>query len=84
MDLTVKFFAKCRESYGNSLKISINLDRLTVLGLLEILENDYNINLKEEFNSGKIIVSKDFEIVSKDDIIENNCEIGIYPPVSGG
>ncbi|MBM7409397.1 MoaD/ThiS family protein [Methanococcus maripaludis] len=84
MDLTIKFFAKCREDFGEGLKISIDLNEVSVLELIEILEKDYNLQLKEDFENGKIIVSKDFEIVSSNDIINKNSEIGIYPPVSGG
>ncbi|WP_459201208.1 MoaD/ThiS family protein [Methanococcus sp. CF] len=84
MDLTIKFFAKCREDFGEGLKISIDLNQVTVLELVEILEKDYNLNLKEDFENGKIILSKNFEIVSSNDVIDKNSEIGIYPPVSGG
>ncbi|ABR54573.1 thiamineS protein [Methanococcus vannielii SB] len=84
MLLTVKFFAKCREIHGNGLIISTDLEKLKISDLIEILSDNYNINLKEEFKNGKIIVSKDFEIVSANDILTKDSEIGIYPPVSGG
>ncbi|MDK2789835.1 MAG: sulfur-carrier protein [Methanothermococcus sp.] len=84
MILNIKFFAKYRECYGEGLKISLDKEEIRIIDLIDILEDEYNISIKEDFNNGNVIVSKDCEITTGEDVINGDSEIGIYPPVSGG
>ncbi|MBP2142992.1 molybdopterin synthase sulfur carrier subunit [Methanococcus voltae] len=83
LNLKVKFFASCKEKFGNELDLKIEKSKLTVAELVSELEKN-KIDIKNDFENGNVIISYDFEIMSNEDIIEKDGELGIYPPVSGG
>ncbi|MCS3921665.1 molybdopterin synthase sulfur carrier subunit [Methanococcus voltae PS] len=83
LNLKVKFFASCKEKFGNEVDLKIEKSKLTVEELISELEEN-KIDIKNDFENGNIIISYDFEIMSNEDIIEKDGELGIYPPVSGG
>ncbi|MCS3900490.1 MoaD/ThiS family protein [Methanococcus voltae] len=83
LNLKVKFFASCKEKFGNEIDLKIEKSKLTVEELVLELKNN-NIDIKNDFETGNVIISYDFEIMGSDDVIEKDGELGIYPPVSGG
>ncbi|MBP2172102.1 MoaD/ThiS family protein [Methanococcus voltae] len=83
LNLKVKFFASCKEKFGNEVDLKIEKSKLTVEELISELEEN-KIDIKNDFENGNVIISYDFEIMSNEDIIEKDGELGIYPPVSGG
>jgi molybdopterin converting factor subunit 1 len=75
------FFATIRERMGvKSLELDVPTD-LTIQGLKEKLSDDHP-RVKESMKS--VLVSVNREYAFDEDVIPQDAEIGMFPPVSGG
>lgn len=79
--IKVLFFATLRQAAGmKTLEMEIP-DQLTVQGLLDILSRDYPA-LREHLKTVLVAINREFAF--EDAIVPAGCEVGLFPPVSGG
>ena len=79
MKVTVRFFAQFREIIGEKQKDVEIEDGRTLHDIIFRLRNDYP-DLKKE----KMIVSLNHKYAHPEEILEEDDEIAVFPPVSGG
>ncbi|MBC78250.1 MAG: hypothetical protein CL772_03405 [Chloroflexi bacterium] len=79
--ITIKFFAKIKEDIGHN-KIELLLKSPTkVSGVLEIISKDFGIDINSRKN---YLYAKNLEYCKTSEILNDNDELAIIPPVSGG
>lgn len=79
MKVEVKFFARGREIVGEKQKELEVEDGMMLKDLKELLIQEYP-DLKKE----KIIVSLNHKYAHPEEILKDNDEVAVFPPVSGG
>jgi len=79
MKVTVRFFAQSREIVGEKQKEVEIEDGRMLHDIISRLRNEYP-DLKKE----KIIVSLNHKYTHPEEILKDNDEVAIFPPVSGG
>lgn len=79
--ITIKFFAKIKEDIGHN-KIELLLGSPTkVSGVLEIISKDFGVDLNSRKN---YLYAKNLEYCKTSELLDDNDELAIIPPVSGG
>ena len=79
--IRIKFFAKIKEDIGHS-KITLCLENpQKVENIIKIISKDFGVEILERKN---YMFAKNLEYCSMQTILENNDELAIIPPVSGG
>tara|TARA_B100001142_G_scaffold318504_1_gene360723 strand:- start:781 stop:1032 length:252 start_codon:yes stop_codon:yes gene_type:complete len=79
--ITIKFFAKIKEDIGHN-KIELVLKSPTqVSKILEIISKDFGLDIKNRKN---YMYAKNLEYCKLSDLLDDNDELAIIPPVSGG
>lgn len=79
MKVEVKFFARGREIVGEKQKELEIEDGMMLKDLKELLIQEYP-GLKKE----KLIVSRNHKYAHPEEILKDNDEVAVFPPVSGG
>jgi molybdopterin converting factor subunit 1 len=79
MKVGVKFFARGREIVGEKQKELEIEDGMMLKDLKELLIQEYP-DLKKE----KLIVSLNHKYAHSEEILKDNDEVAVFPPVSGG
>ena len=79
--IKIKFFAKLKEDIGHqSLSISLENPK-KVIDVVKIISKDFGVNI---INRNNYLYAKNLEYCSMDTILDDNDELAIIPPVSGG
>ena len=79
--IKIKFFAKLKEDIGHqSLSISLENPK-KVIDAVKIISKDFGVNI---INRNNYLYAKNLEYCSMDTILDDNDELAIIPPVSGG
>jgi len=79
--IKIKFFAKLKEDIGHE-SLSISLENPTkVIDVVKIISKDFGVNI---INRNNYLYAKNLEYCSMDTILDDNDELAIIPPVSGG
>ena len=79
--IKIKFFAKLKEDIGHqSLSISLQNPK-KVIDVVKIISKDFGVNI---INRNNYLYAKNLEYCSMDTILDDNDELAIIPPVSGG
>ena len=79
--IKIKFFAKLKEDIGHqSLSISLENPK-KVIDVVKIISKDFGVNI---INRKNYLYAKNLEYCSMDTILDDNDELAIIPPVSGG
>ena len=79
--IKIKFFAKLKEDIGHqSLSISLESPK-KVIDVVKIISKDFGVKI---INRNNYLYAKNLEYCSMDTILDDNDELAIIPPVSGG
>ena len=79
--ITIKFFAKLKEDIGHN-KIELVVENpAKVSEILKIISNDFGVDVSQRKN---YMFAKNLEYCSAETFIEDDDELAIIPPVSGG
>ncbi|MAX12092.1 MAG: hypothetical protein CL711_01280 [Chloroflexi bacterium] len=79
--IKIKFFAKLKEDIGHqSLSISLENPK-KVIDVVKIISKDFGVKI---INRNNYLYAKNLEYCSMDTILDDNDELAIIPPVSGG
>ena len=79
MKVTVRFFAQFREIVGEKQKEVEIEDGRMLHDIIFRLRNEY-----PELQKQKIIVSLNHKYAHPEEILKDNDEVAVFPPVSGG
>ncbi len=81
--VSVRLFAGFREKFNSDMvEITINSDT-TLEEFIKLMGKDFP-EIDEIIKTNRATIAVNHEVVEMDHIINNNDEIALFPPVSGG